>query len=107
MHDHARVSGFGRFAGHDHHHFTFLGELDGIGDQVADALAHADGVEFHPGWHARVDEQLKLDAFLFSRGCVQLDHAAELVTEISGHRRHFQLASLDLRQVQNVVQDRH
>ena len=67
MNDYAHVARSCGLAGHDHHHVAFFRELNGIGNQIADALAHTHRIEFHPGRDARIDEELETDALLLCR----------------------------------------
>src|SRR5882672_5905642 len=88
------------------HDFALLRELDGIGYEVGQGLADAPGIAQHPLRHVEgnVHDQLQALGRSLQRhaGCDFLD----VGTQIHFHAFQLELAGLDLRVIEQVVDDR-
>ncbi len=85
-----------------HAYFTAFGELDGVGDEVAQDLRDLALVVVHD---ERGVALLEHEAHVFAHQ-QRAEHAAqraEQVRDAEFHGAHFGLAGLDLREVQQVV----
>jgi hypothetical protein len=83
------------------------GELDGVGEKVRDALAHARGIVAEALREVAVVADEEFEALVFGRRLEQLARALHGVQEVAGHSGDFQLAGFDLGEIEHVVQQRH
>ena len=82
-----------------------LGELQGVGDQIVEDLAHAGGVTDPPAPRLRRCRQGEGQATLVGQGGEGRVGAFQQLVQIERLFLQDQLARLDLRQVQHIVQD--
>ena len=82
-----------------------MGELDGVAQQVGQYLLEAQGIATQAERHVTVDQADQLNLFLVRRRCQHgqgfLDQIAQVERQVVEH----QLARLDLREVENLVDD--
>ena len=95
---------FQRLSGRNHQHIAAIGKLDGIGNQVADTLAHAHRVNRQRGGHARVYKQFQTKAFFIGGRFVQLADTIQLVAQVSLNNADFHAPRFDLGKIKNVIQ---
>ena len=88
-------------------HLAFLGELQAVGNQVGQDLAQAGRVAADPVRRRRVDLQVEKDALGAGRLAPQLADVLAEVVKVEGDDLEFQPARLDLRDVEQVVEDGH
>ena len=89
-----------------HEHVTRLGELDGVADQIGDDLRQTDRVADDAGRRVRRDVAQELQALGVRAHAERLERVADGVGERKRHRFELQLPRLDLREVEDVVQNR-
>ena len=82
-------------------------ELDGVGNQVRDALAHAHSVEIQNLRQVRVERQIEFEPGFLRLRLPQPMQAAQRVREIRVRIHDGDLARFDLREVEHVVEQRH
>jgi hypothetical protein len=88
-------------------HPALAGELQAVGDQVHQHLADALGVGQDPGGRGRVDLDRQPQALLGGGVAPGVAGRADQVVQVGGHVVQVDLAGLDLRQVQHVVEHLH
>jgi len=81
-------------------------ELDGIADEVRENLAKARHVSGHELRHARLDEVAEVQPLLRGRRAEQVESSFDALVEIERLRLEIEPARLDLREVEDVV-DQH
>jgi hypothetical protein len=82
------------------------GEFQRVRHQVHEDLADAQLVALGPAMQVRIDVEQELDAFLMSPLCKQVNDLFNDLADIEILRFETKLAGLDLREVENVVDDR-
>ena len=90
-----------------HLHFTSLGVLDGIREQVAEHLAQAQQVADHAGRHGGLDPADHLDLLAFGTPRVELRSLLGKLADVERFADQLHLAGFDLRVVEDVVDDLH
>ena len=83
-----------------------VGELDRVAEQVDEDLADAAWVAAHPHGHLRIDHDRKLEILLVRLGRDQLRRLLDHDAEVEVDHLDVDLARLDLREVEDVVDDR-
>ncbi len=94
-----------RDGGDGDHDFAAVGELDRVGQQVDQDLAQARDVADQRGGHAVVDEVGEVDVLLAGFGADQVHRLFQAAAQVEGIVLDFQLADLDFRVVEDVVDD--
>ena len=87
-------------------HLPGVGELDRVPDEVGEDLPHPPRVSQHPSWGVGTVACDHLDALGVRPGGKQLTHVLGSHEQIVGQVFEIQVSGLDLREVQNVVDDR-
>ena len=101
--DHVRL---GRIhAARAHQHVAAGGELERVRHQVHEDLADAQLVALGPAMQVRIDVEQQLDAFLMRALREQVDDFLDHLADVEVLGLEAQLAGLDLREVENVVDD--
>ena len=88
------------------HHLALVGELDGVADQVGHHLPQPARVAHEPVRHVGRDVAGELEALLVGLQRVRPERVAEGVPEAEGDALQIEPPRLDLREVQDVVQER-
>ena len=88
-----------------HHDVAFVGELDGIADQVREHLPQAHRIADERRRDLRRDVGHDLEPLLVRAKGERTDRIGDQIAEIERDGFELELARLDLREVQNVVQD--
>jgi len=88
-----------------HHHFTMLGELDGVGHQVGEHLTQAQRVTMDDGGQARLLAEAQLQALFVGARCHQLQRVFHQGAQHKVAVGQLQSPGLDLCEVQDVVDD--
>ena len=83
-----------------------FGELDGVADQIDEDLPQASGIADERVGHVRHDAARQLEAFLVRARRQQADGVLDDVAESERDALERQLARLDLREVEDVVDER-
>ncbi len=86
---------------------AFGGKLDGVGNQVRDALADAHGVEIQDGRQFGVEREVEFQPGFLSLRLPQAVQAAQRVDQVGVRLHDGDLAGFDLGQVEHVVQQGH
>ncbi len=86
-------------------HLAALGELDGVVPEIEQHLAQARRIAHQGHGQLRRLREQQLDALLLRAHAHQVRQAVEHVAEVERDRLDVQLAGLDLREVQDVVDD--
>ena len=86
---------------------ALVGELDRIGNDIGDALPHADRVEAQEGRHRTVDRKRQRKPLFLCARRPELFEAAQQMAEIVVDRRYVETPGLDLGEIEHVVEDRH
>ena len=93
--------------GHDvHADLATLGELDRVVHEVGDRLPDSGGIALQPVREPVIDADRKLEALLVGIRCKDLTHIAHAVTQAEPYMLELEPPRLDLREVQDVVDDR-
>ena len=85
--------------------FAIFGELDGVADQVGQDLTDAAGVAQRMGRHFRQDFADQFDVFLVGAQRHRFQGFRDEAVQVEGNVFDEQFAGLDLREVENVVDD--
>ena len=90
---------------HPHRYLAGLGELDGVADEVGEHLTQPAGVA-----HQRVGDRLvhhrhQLEALVLGPLCEQLAHGLDRLPQVELQRLELEPPGLDLREVEDVVDD--
>src|SRR6516162_11129370 len=88
------------------HHFAFVGELDGITDKVDDDLLETNRVAEDTIRQIGLNVAPQLQLFLVSARGEQTHCVFEGITEIKVSLVEFELPSLDLREIEQVIDQR-
>ena len=86
-------------------HVALLGELDAVADEVQQHLAHASDVADQAARHVVGDLQRELDVLLGGARREQVEHFLHRLVEVVCDVFQLDAAGLDLREVQDVVDD--
>ena len=105
MHDDAGRRTVDRFEFGGEDHFPTLGKLHGVADEIRDDLTQTHGVADDDGRHPGSDAQRQLDSLLCRAGAERIYGAAQTIGEGEWLRPQLQSSRLDLREVENVVDD--
>src|SRR5581483_11653268 len=89
-----------------HDDFAGLGELDGIADEVGQNLSHAAWVPAHNGWHGGIDYRHELEPLRLGRARQEVHDVLDDRAYAEGDVLDLDLSGLDLREVEDVVDDR-
>ena len=92
---------------HDCLNAARLRELDRVGQEVGNALLHAHGVDGGPCGQVRVKGERQLQSLLLGTRLPQRQLPAHHVREIGFRADDVEFPSLDLRQVEHIVEQRH
>ena len=94
------------FGVHDHpqHDLPTLCELDGVADQIEDDLAQAAGVADQAVRSLRGNVARELEPLGVRTHRHGLEGAADAIAETEGDSFQHELASFDLREIQNVIE---
>ncbi len=103
---HAAPAGAGLALGHAHGDLAQRGELDRVGDQVRQHLLEPEAVADHLQPRAPLDERAQVEALAARVLGQQLDGVVDGVRQRELGLLQLELAGLDLRQVEDVVDDR-
>ena len=95
----------GRHDGHADRHAALVGELHGVAGEVQQHLAQAAAVGQHAGRHVGAAAALDLQPLLGRQRPQQADDVVHEGAHVGPLRHQIQLAGLDLRQVEDVVDD--
>ena len=90
----------------DHPDAAGLGELHRVAGEVDEDLAQPVRVADDARRHVRRDEGRDLDALALGSGRKELDHALDHGTEVEGLGQEVEPAGLDLREVEDLVDER-
>src|ERR1700722_11548780 len=85
---------------------TVRGELDRIAEEVEKNLPQPTRITFQRGGQCRVDVTRELQVALLSTGGEQQSGFLDNGAKVECHGLHVELAGLDLREVEDVVDDR-
>src|SRR6516164_396193 len=88
------------------HHFAFVGELDGITDKVDDDLSETNRVAEDAIRQVNLNVAPQLQVFLVSARGKQAHRVFKRVTEIEVSLVEFELPCLDLREIEQVINQR-
>ena len=88
------------------HHVAARSELDGIADEVGQDLLETDRIAGDSGGDCGVDVEQELQPFLLRLQSQRLEQGAHQIADRERDGFELQLARLDLREVQDVVEDR-
>ena len=102
---HADVQPIGAQQRHLDHDFAFFGELQAVRQQIGQHLAEAQGVAVYRRWQALVDVAGELQFLGVRARRHQLHDVLYCMVQIETDRLDLELAGLDLREVENVVDD--
>ena len=83
-----------------------LGELERVADQVGQDLLHPRRIADDAGRHLRVDVANELEPLLVRAQRERLERVGNRRARRERHRFELELARFDLREVENVVEDR-
>src|ERR1051325_7393426 len=86
--------------------FSLLGELDAVANKIEQDLAQAAGIALEVCRHIVVDDRRKLDLIFVGALDKQIECAFDGLPQIEIERLEMQLARFDLREVENIVDDR-
>src|SRR6185312_2283874 len=87
------------------HDLAALGELDGVADQVGQHLAQAAGIAGEAARQVRRDVGAEAQALLLGHLVEEVLDLFDDVAGVEGHHLQLDLAGLDLREIQDVVDD--
>jgi hypothetical protein len=96
----------GRHAADRDDDFPLCGELDRVANEIDQNLPQARDVAEDHGRHARIDEHGQIEILLVGAGSEELHRFIDALAEVEGMRLEPDLARLDLREIQDVVDDR-
>ena len=85
--------------------FATVGELDGVGEEVAEDLTHAQRVAAEAALQLRGNLHLERQTARDGQDQVGLLQRAQLFDQVKGHALDQLLAGLDLGQIQDVRDD--
>ena len=88
-------------------HLALVREFDGIAQQVDEYLTEACRIACHPGRDIRVDIGHQFEVFGAGSDRHQFSDLVNEIMDIEGDRFQFQMASLDLGNVQDTVEQFH
>ena len=88
-----------------HHHFAVFRELDGVPDEIRDDLAKAVGVAHQGVRHVGTDVIGQFQSLQLCPRRQQLERRGEAVAQVERDDIDGELAGLDLREVEDVVDD--
>jgi len=86
-----------------HHHLATGGELDGVGYQVVNDLAHPQGVANQCLRHIGGNIQNQFEAFLMGRWRHQRDRGFDAIGEIEYRRFQHNAVGLQARDIEDVI----
>ena len=92
--------------GHLQDDLSALRELHGIADQVGDHLPQAAGVAFHPRGRSRIDHAREFQPLLVRPERQHVVDVLQRAAEVEVQGLQVQLAGIDLREVEDVVDQR-
>ena len=90
---------------HTDHHLSLLGEFDGVADQICENLPQPPGVADHPVGDQRRDVTGKFQSLLVGPQRQGLEQVPDRVPKRERRRVEVELAGLDLRKIEDVVDD--
>ncbi len=93
----------GRIAGHFHHHFAALRELDGVVHQIHHHLPQAVVIAHQPGRHVAVDVAGQLQPLLVGAEGERFQRVAQALAEVEPLLLQHELFGLDLGKIEDVV----
>ncbi len=94
------------FDGGAHHHLTFRGEFEGVVDQIGEHLPQAKGIATqHQVAHGRLETGRQLQALLRRGLRKHTEYFFDQIAQIEVHLLQFHPSRLDLRKIENVVDD--
>ncbi len=102
---HREVDCVGRTGGHPQGDLAALGEFQCIGDEVAQDLTHTLAIGMQLPGRPRLNAEGECEMFLVRNRLELLVQVIEQIAEIDRLGAQLDLASLDLRQVENIVDD--
>ena len=82
-----------------------IGELDGVAGQVDQHLTQAIGVAFDEGRHIVGDDEPQIDALLAGTRRQDRQHALHDLAQDERRGHQIEMSRLDLREVEDVVDD--
>jgi hypothetical protein len=83
-----------------------VGELDGVADQIREHLTHSAGITPKKRWHIPIDGGHQLEALSVGFGSQEIGDFLDDCPWGEVHDLQPQLARLDLREVEEIVDDR-
>ena len=86
-------------------HAAFLGKIDRIADEVDQNLAQPRGIADQLPWRLWRDEAGDLQPLFLCAGAQKLQHAFDEWREREGLASQFELAGLDFRKIENVIDE--
>jgi DNA-directed RNA polymerase subunit K/omega len=89
-----------------HGNTATIRELDGIADEIEKNLPEASLVADHRARQVRIEAPCQIEPLLTGARAHQLDNTLQPLVERKRRRVDFQLAGLDLRKIQDLVDDR-
>jgi len=89
-----------------HHDFALLGKLDRVAEEVDQDLAHPGDIADDRGWSSFVDHVGQVEPFLGGAWRQQIQRRLDALPQVERLAFEGQLASFDLREVEDVVDDR-
>src|SRR5262249_15494756 len=105
--DSERVPSFvGSLRRHAHEYMTVTRELDRVPDQVREDLTSAAGIGDHEPRRLERIIQEELDVRASDRGGEQGKDVLDAILQIEGRRIEAHLSDLELREIEDVVDDR-
>ena len=92
-------------AGNLDDHFALLGELERVADQVDEDLPQARGIADDGAGRLRIVEVGEVEVLLRRARAEEVEHLLEAGDEVEADLLEFERAGLDLREVENLVDD--
>src|SRR5438874_2426316 len=92
-------------AANDQQDVTFVGEFDRISEKVRENLAQANRISDDSGRRIGRNVADELQTLLMRADGQSLQDVAREISDRNGDRFHIELARLDLREVEDVVED--
>jgi hypothetical protein len=86
-------------------HLAFFGELDPVPHEVDEDLPEAAGVADHLGRHVVFDPVGEFEVFAGGRASQKFDDVLDGGAQFEGGFFQLEFAGLDLREIENVVDD--
>src|SRR5690606_19755839 len=89
---------------HGEVHFAFAGEFHGIAEQVDQHLPQAHGISDDPGWEGWVDPRHEFESLFARAARHQVERALDGFAQGERLPLELELVGLDLREIENVVE---